>query len=65
MATIPTRRQPPQSIRGSVSNWWKGGVDFARLAEIREELGLTGVTVTLPDDFDDPAYSRRVLGLDP
>jgi prevent-host-death family protein len=43
----------------------KGGVDFARLAEIREELGLTGVTVTLPDDFDDPAYSRRVLGLDP
>jgi prevent-host-death family protein len=42
-----------------------GGVDFARLAEIREELGLTGVTVTLPDDFDDPAYSRRVLGLDP
>jgi antitoxin (DNA-binding transcriptional repressor) of toxin-antitoxin stability system len=42
----------------------KGGYDFAKAAEIREQLGLTGVTVTLPDDFDDPAYSRRVLGLE-
>lgn len=43
----------------------KGGVDFEKMAEVRERLGLTGVTVTLPDDFDDPAFSRRVLGLDP
>jgi prevent-host-death family protein len=43
----------------------KGGHDFAKAAEVRERLGLSGVTVTLPDDFDDPAFSRRVLGLDP
>jgi len=42
----------------------KGGHDFARAAEVREQLGLTGVTLTLPDYFDDPAFSRRVLGLD-
>jgi prevent-host-death family protein len=41
----------------------KGGHDFAKAAEVREGLGLTGVTLTLPDDFDDPAFSRRVLGL--
>jgi prevent-host-death family protein len=43
----------------------KGGFDFAKAAEIRERLGLSGVTITLSDDFDDPAYSRRVLGVDP
>ncbi|HEY0414701.1 MAG TPA: type II toxin-antitoxin system prevent-host-death family antitoxin [Allosphingosinicella sp.] len=42
----------------------KGGHDFERAAEARERLGLSGVTITLPDDFDDPAFSRRVLGLE-
>ncbi|MBV9929890.1 MAG: type II toxin-antitoxin system prevent-host-death family antitoxin [Alphaproteobacteria bacterium] len=42
----------------------KGGVDFEKMAEIRAELGLEGVTLTLPDNFDDPAFSRRVLGLE-
>lgn len=42
----------------------KGGHDFAKAAEARERLGLTGVKITLPDNFDDPAFSRRVLGLD-
>ncbi|MBV8686189.1 MAG: type II toxin-antitoxin system prevent-host-death family antitoxin [Alphaproteobacteria bacterium] len=42
----------------------KGGHDFVKAAEVRERLGLSGVTVTLPDDFDDPAFSRRVLGLE-
>lgn len=42
----------------------KGGHDFAKAALVRERLGLTGVTVTLPDYFDDPAFSRRVLGLE-
>jgi antitoxin (DNA-binding transcriptional repressor) of toxin-antitoxin stability system len=41
-----------------------GGVDFAKLAVVRENLGLTGVRIILPDDFGDPAYSRRVLGLE-
>ena len=38
----------------------KGGHDFAKAAEVRERLGLTGVKIILPDDFDDPAFSRRV-----
>lgn len=42
----------------------KGGHNFEKAAEVRERLGLSGVTITLPDDFDDPAFSRRVLGLD-
>jgi prevent-host-death family protein len=42
----------------------KGGHDFAKAAEVRERLGLAGVTLVLPDDFDDPAFSRRVLGLE-
>jgi prevent-host-death family protein len=42
----------------------KGGVDFAKLAEIRKELGIDGVKIILPDNFDDPAFSRQVLGLD-
>lgn len=43
----------------------RGGMDFAKAAEIRERLGLSGVSVRLPENFDDPEFSRRVLGLDP
>ncbi len=39
------------------------GMDFAKADAVREELGLTGVAFSLPPDFDDPAFSRRVLGL--
>lgn len=42
----------------------RGGVDFEQLKRIRRELGLEGVKIDLPPDFDDPAFSRRVLGLD-
>lgn len=42
----------------------RGGVDFEKLGEIRRKMGLDGVTVTLPDNFDDPAFSRQVLGLE-
>jgi prevent-host-death family protein len=41
------------------------GMDFGKAAEVRRALGLDGVTVGLPGDFDDPAFSRKVLGLDP
>jgi len=41
------------------------GMNFDRAAEVRRELGLDGLTVTLPADFDDPAFSRQVLGLEP
>jgi prevent-host-death family protein len=40
------------------------GMDFEKAERIRRELGLDGLKVTLPPDFDDPALSRKVLGLD-
>ncbi len=40
----------------------------ARFAEaaatVRRRLGLDGLKVDLPPNFDDPAFSRRVLGLE-
>lgn len=41
-----------------------GGMDFEKAARIRRELGIDGLKVVLPPDFDDPAFSRRVLGLE-
>ncbi len=40
------------------------GMDFKKAAKIRQELGLDGLRVSLPDNFDDPAFSRQVLGLE-
>ena len=39
------------------------GMDFEKAAIVRCELGLDGLKVSLPPDFDDPAFSRRVLSL--
>ncbi len=40
------------------------GMDFEKAVVVRRELGLDGLKVTLPPDFDDPAFSRQVIGLD-
>lgn len=40
------------------------GFSFERLEEVRREFGWENTKVHLPDYFDDPAYSRKVLGLD-
>ncbi len=32
------------------------GMDFDKAAIVRRELGLDGLTVRLPLDFDDPAF---------
>jgi hypothetical protein len=40
-------------------------MDFEKAATIRRELGLDGLKVTLPPNFDEPASSRQVLGLEP
>ncbi len=40
------------------------GIDSERANQIRKELGIDGLTVDLPDNFNDPAFSRQVLGLD-
>lgn len=42
----------------------RGGIDFARLARDRAALGLTEDGPEWTDALDDPALSRRVLGLD-
>ncbi len=39
------------------------GMDFEKAAMVRRELGLDGLDIRLPPDFDDPAFSRQVLGL--
>ena len=40
------------------------GMDFAEAERVRRELGLDGLTVTVPTEFDEAAFSRRVLGLE-
>jgi prevent-host-death family protein len=40
------------------------GMDFAKAELVRRKLGLDGLKVTLPPDFDDPAFSRKVIGLE-
>ncbi len=39
------------------------GMDFEKAAIVRRELGIDGLDVRLPPEFDDPAFSRQVLGL--
>ena len=40
------------------------GMDFEKAAIVRRELGIDGFKVMVQPDFDDPAFSRQVLGLD-
>ncbi|MBV9736096.1 MAG: type II toxin-antitoxin system prevent-host-death family antitoxin [Acidisphaera sp.] len=40
------------------------GMDFEKAAIVRCDLGLDGVAVSVPENFDDAAFSRMVLGLD-
>jgi len=38
------------------------GLDLVKAARVRRALGLDGLSLTLPTDFDEPAFSREVLG---
>ena len=42
----------------------RGGIDFEKLEATRKRLGIEGDGEGWPEEFDDPAFSRRVLGLD-
>ncbi|TGX52751.1 type II toxin-antitoxin system prevent-host-death family antitoxin [Sphingomonas gei] len=43
----------------------KKGFDFERAARVRKEMGLDKLDFDpWPAEFDDPAFSRKVLGLD-
>ena len=41
----------------------RGGIDFDKLDVARRRLGLEQHGDRWPAEFDDPAYSRQVLGL--
>ncbi len=39
-------------------------MDFEKAAILRRELGFDQLDGNLPANFDDPAFSRKVLGLE-
>lgn len=39
-------------------------IDFDKLEASRRRLGIEGDGERWPKEYDDPAFSRRVLGLD-
>ena len=41
-----------------------GGIDFDKLTAARRRLGIEGHAEKWPPEFDDPAFSRRVLELE-
>ncbi|WP_419163982.1 type II toxin-antitoxin system Phd/YefM family antitoxin [Candidatus Palauibacter sp.] len=41
-----------------------GGIDFDKLEAARRRLGMEGDGEMWPKEYDDPAFSRHVLGLD-
>ena len=41
-----------------------GGIDFDKLGVARRRLGMEEDREQWPKEYDDPAFSRRVLGLD-
>ena len=42
----------------------RGGIDFDKLEAARQRLGIKGDGKGWPEEFNDPAFSREVLGLD-
>ena len=42
----------------------RGGIDFEKLQAARRRLGIEGDGEGWPEDFNDPAFSRQVLGLE-
>ncbi len=42
----------------------RGGIDFDKLEAARRRLGVDGDGEGWPEEFNDPAFSREVLGLD-
>ena len=41
-----------------------GGIDFDKLKEARHRFGIKDDEKEWPEQFDDPAFSRKVLGLE-
>ena len=43
---------------------WRGGLDFDKLEAQRKCLGIDGDGDGWPESFNDPDFSRRVLGIE-
>jgi len=41
----------------------RGGIDFIKLEAARQRLDIAGDGEGWPEEFNDPAFSRKVLGL--
>lgn len=41
----------------------RGGIDFDKLDEARRRLGMKDDRTGWPEEFDDPSFSRKVLGM--
>ena len=42
----------------------RGGIDFEKLDETRQRLGIKDNEAEWPEEFDDPAFSRKALGIE-
>ena len=42
----------------------QGGIDFQKLDELRRQFGIVESDQEWPAEFDDPKFSREVLGLE-
>ena len=42
----------------------RGGIDFDKLDRIRRRLGIVGDGERWPEEWNNPAFSRQVLGLE-
>ena len=56
--------EPAVELVGRVKRERRGGIDFDKLEATRRRLGIEGDGERWPEEFNDPAFSRRVLGLD-
>ena len=41
----------------------RGGIDFDKLDQERHRIGIGDDDTEWPEEFDDPAFSRKVLGI--
>ena len=41
----------------------RGGIDFDKLDQERHRIGIGDDATEWPEEFDDPAFSRKVLGI--
>ena len=61
---ITEHGEPAAELVGCARRERRGGIDFGKLEATRRRLGIEGDGERWPEEFNDPAFSRQVLGLD-